>query len=415
MKTTRGLALLPLLLPALSGCSSPVPQSEPTQTVEGLFVHPGPVDSKWVSFENPRGEKGKGGWENNGAKGHPSELLKAGETKTLLDVEGPGIVNRIWMTISDRSNRALRGLVIRMYWDGEAKPAVAVPLGDFFGIGLGKTVAFENALFANPEGRSFVSYVQMPFRKSARIELANEMESDVAWLFYDVNLQTLDRWDESYLYFHAYWHREMKTVLEEDFAILPRVSGRGRFLGTNMSVQVDPAYGDSWWGEGEVKIYLDGDENLPSLVGTGTEDYIGTGWGQGVFFTRYSGCSIADTEKHQYSFYRLHIPDPVYFGQDCKVTIQQMGGTTKKEVIELMKKKVPLVPVTIVGEASQLIPLYKKDTPVDLEAADLPGPEAWTNFYRTDDVAATAYFYLDRPAGGLPELQGIDARTQDLR
>lgn len=384
-------------------------------TAENPYIYTNNLEPRWISFENSNGAKGMGGLENNTAKGHPYEKLKAGETKTVLDIAGPGIINRIWITIRERTPEVLRGVVIKMYWDGEDKPAVTVPFGDFFGIGLGKTAAFENALFANAEGRSFVSYLQMPFKTAAKIEIINEMDTDVTMLFYDVDLQLLKQWDEEYLYFHAYWQRDPATTMAEDFAILPSVKGKGRFLGTNISINANLLYGDAWWGEGEVKIYLDGDDEYPTLVGTGTEDYIGTAWGQGMFFNRYQGCSIADREKKQWAYYRYHITDPVYFSSDCKVMIQQMGGTNKKAVMELIAKDVPLIPVAFIDDNQVTWNIYEPGKNVDLSDPKLPGDNAWLNFYRTDDVAAVAYFYLDRPVNELPPLQDIAARTADLR
>ena len=377
-----------------------------------LFQYSDFMEPRWVSFENSSGAMGMGGMENNGAKGHPCDSLAAGASKVLLDIKGPGIINRMWITISDRSPEMLRSLVLKIYWDGESKPAVNVPFGDFFGIGLGKTAAFENALFANPEGRSFNSFIQMPFRKSARIELVNESPKDLLMLFYDVDLQLIKNWDNSFLYFHSYWHRDTATILTEDFEIMPEVEGKGRFLGTNISVNANPDYKDCWWGEGEVKMYLDGDREWPTLVGTGTEDYIGTAWGQGTFFNKYTGCPVADSKNLQWAFYRYHIIDPVYFKSACKVTIQQIGGNNKSIVIDMQKKNVNLIPITV-HQAPLFIHIYKKDSIVDLNDPKLP--EAWTNFYRSDDFAAASYFYLDKPANQLPELQSLSVRTYKLK
>ena len=379
-----------------------------------VFEYSDNLEPHWSSFENLNGEKGMGGRENNGAKGHPSDNIKAGEHCVLLNTTGPGIVNRIWVTILNRSPHVLRGLVINIYWDNEEKPAVSVPFGDFFGVGVGKTVAFENALFANPEGRSFNSFVQMPFEKAAKIEIVNEMDFDIFLVFFDVDFQHLKHWDDDFMYFHAYWHRDTATTPGKDFNILPHVTGKGRFLGTNVSVMPNPDYKNYWWGEGEVKMYLDGDTENPSLTGTGTEDYIGTGWGQGVFFNKYTGCSVADAADRLWSFYRFHIIDPIYFGQDCRVTIQQMGGTSKKNVIAMQKNGVKLIPVTINGNDSRPVPIYKKDSVVNLESPQLPGDDAWTNFYRSDDVSAVAYFYLDSPKDDLPAIQDLAMRTWHL-
>ena len=353
--------------------------------------------------------------ENNGAKGHPSDVIHAGETVTLADVQGPGIINRIWITISNRSPYTLRGLVLKMYWDGEAKPAVSVPFGDFFGVGLGRTASFENALFANPEGRSFNSFIQMPFKKSARIEIVNELPYEISAIFYDVDLQLLKKWDDDFMYFHSYWHRDTATVPGKDFEILPMVSGKGRYLGTNMSVNANPLYKHYWWGEGEVKIYMNGDTDFPTLVGTGTEDFIGSAWGQDKFFNRYTGCSVADPENLQWSFYRFHIKDPVYFSSDCKVTMQQMGGSAKKDVVELQKQHVPLIPVTVGVPDPVKSKIFKKDSIVNLEDITEAGDNVWTNFYRSDDVAASVYFYSNSPKDELPELQPLDIRTWNLK
>lgn len=392
--------------------------NEPTQRNPhsgSLFEYTDNLETRWSSFENLNGEKGRGGQENNGGKGHPYDKIEAGGRTVLLDTKGPGIINRMWFTIQNRSPEALRGLVLNMYWDNAEKPAVSVPFGDFFGIGLGKTAVYENALFANPEGRSFNSFVQMPFKEAARIELVNELDYDMYLLFFDVNYQLMKRWDDDFLYFHAYWHRDTATTVGDDFHILPKVEGKGRFLGTNVGVVANPKYGDSWWGEGEVKIYLNGDKDYATLVGTGTEDYIGTGWGQGVYAHQYTGCPIADDKNKQWAFYRYHIPDPVFFATDCNVRLQQMGGTIKKDVIELQKKGIDLAPVTINGDSGTWVHLYNKDSLVNLESPDLPGDDYWTNFFRSDDVSAVAYFYLHTPTSNLPPIQNLAIRTWNLK
>jgi hypothetical protein len=402
------------IIAAISSCDSKNQSGRKTENIlpSNMFEYSDNLEPRWVSFESINGEKGRGGMENNGAKGHPCDSIRARATKVLLNLKGPGIINRMWVTISDRSPAMLRSLVLKMYWDDEVKPAVSVPFGDFFGIGLGKTAVYENALFANPEGRSFNCFIQMPFKKAARVELVNESGTDLPMVFYDIDLQLLKTWDEDFLYFHSYWHRDTATVLAQDFEIMPAVKGKGRFLGSNISINANPDYKDCWWGEGEVKIYLDGDKQLPTLVGSGTEDYIGTAWGQGQFFTKTTGCLIADSKNLQWAFYRYHISDPVYFKSDCKVTIQQIGGNTKDIVIGLEKNNVDLIPVTV-HEAPRMIRIYKKDSTVNLEDPSLPN--AWTNFYRSDDLAATSYFYLDSPKSDLPDLQPLNIRTWKLK
>jgi hypothetical protein len=402
------LGVLSLLLTGIAGCVEKPPE---TPQAEGWFVFPEGVETRWASFENPGAEKGVGGRENRGAKGHPAERLLAGDEATLLDVTGAGIVDRMWITISDRSPQMLRSLRIEMYWDQSEEPAVSVPFGDFFGVSLGRTAVFENALFSNPEGRSFNCAIPMPFRTGARIVVRNESPDDLPMLFYDVNLRKVPAWGDEVLYFHAFWRRDPETTLKVDHEILPRVEGRGRYLGANLGVVANPAYEGSWWGEGEVKVYLDGDGDLPTLVGTGTEDYIGTGWGQGAYAHRFQGCLIADTEKDHWAFYRYHVPDPVYFASDCRVTLQQIGGNQKPVVIGLLDEGAPLIPITI-HEVDTLHLLLDKDPVPDLTDPDLP--DGWANFYRSDDVSSTAYFYLDRPTSGLPALQPVSERVAGL-
>ena len=366
--------------------------------------------TRWFSFENPTGQPGAGAKENNGAKGHPCDDIPAHTSVDLMNYKGTGIIRRIWLTINDRSAYMLRGLVINMYWDGAEKPAVSAPIGDFFGQGFERRLAFENELFSSGEGRSFVSFISMPFKVGARIEIINDTDKDLDMIFYDIDMQAMDRWDPDNLYFHGYWHRDTATILAHDFEILPKVRGRGRYLGTNISVIYNPIYEDAWWGEGEVKMYLDGDISDPTIVGTGTEDYISTAWGQGVFQNKYSGCLVGDDSLRHWAFYRYHIPDPVFFHQDIKVDIQQIGGNSKEKVQSLLNKKLPLIPITL-HHAPAFIHLYHADSIADL--TDTALPEGWVNFYRIDDVAAMAYFYLNQSTNELPPLQPLAIRTKN--
>jgi len=374
-----------------------------------IFAFDNNADTRWSSPENRNGGKGDGGKENNGAKGHAYDEIKAGESYTLLETDGPGIINRIWITINDRSPLMLRSLRLNMYWDGESKPAVSVPFGDFFGVGLGKTSVFENALFANPEGRSFISFVQMPFKKSAKIVLTNDGTKNLQNCFFDVDYN-LKNWNNNWLYFHAYWHRDTATKLAHDFEILPYVEGKGRYVGTNIGVNANPVYPKSWFGEGEVKMFIDGDKTYPTLNGTGTEDYIGTGWGQGRFILNYSGCTIQNDSSGEIAFYRYHIPDPVYFKNDCKVVLQQIGGAGTDVVRYYQQHNVPVIPVTTDTGKNIFYYNEKKTALIDSTA-----PAGWTNFYRSDDVSATVYFYLDKPADNLPELQPLAIRVAALK
>jgi hypothetical protein len=365
---------------------------------------------RWASFENPAAAKGAAAQSNQSAKGHAFDSLKAGNSVVLMEHAGPGVVRRIWITISDRSPEMLRSLTLAMYWDGAKKPAVLVPLGDFFSVSHGQMCAFESALFSDPEGRSFNCVIPMPFRHSARVVLSNESAKDLVHLFYDVDFEAVDALPKDALYFHCYWNRQLKTKLGEDFEILPRVKGRGRFLGVNLGVIANPAYEASWWGEGEVKMYLDGDHGHPTLAGTGTEDYAGTAWGLGKFTQRNQGCPIADATKRMWSFYRFHIPDPVFFDTEAKVTIQTIGGAALAKVREFIKQGLPVKPVSVDGNG-HFIGLLEPNAP---KISDENLPTGWVNYYREDDYCTTAYFYLDRPSNELPDLPPLEVRTAKL-
>ena len=152
-----------------------------------LFVYSDNLEARWSSPENHNGEKGAGGKENFGAKGRAYESIPAGASLELLNVNQAGIINRIWITINDRSPEMLRALKIEMFWDNESVPAVSVPFGDFFGVGLGRTATFQNELFANPEGRSFNCFIPMPFRKAAKIVITNESDKNLNNIFFDVD------------------------------------------------------------------------------------------------------------------------------------------------------------------------------------------------------------------------------------
>jgi hypothetical protein len=357
------------------------------------------------SFENLNGIKGQGGKSNATAKGHAFESLKAGERKTLLDIHGAGRLQRMWCTVSDRSPKMLRALRLQMYWDGAVKPAVDVPLGDFFVAAL-QPVAFQSAVISNPEGRSFNCTIPMPFRTGARVVLINEGSQDLELLFFDIDYVTLPKLGSEDLYFHASWHRTKNAPVGQDAVLLPRLTGRGRLLGISVGVNVNPVYGSTWWGEGEVKAWLDGDAKYPTINGTGAEDYIGTGWGEGVFAHQYQGCLIADGAKNQYAFYRWHIPDAIYFEKECRLSIQQIGGFVADTVIAMQKRGVPLIPVSLAGPAG-FRGLFEKGQENALPKAT---HSDWLNFYRSDDYAATAYFYLNSPISNLPGLAEVIER-----
>ena len=211
------------------------------------------------------------------------------------------------------------------------------------------------------------------------------------------------------MYFHAHWHRELETTVGKDFEILPKVIGSGRFLGCNVGIIVNPlCVGKSWFGEGEFKAYLDGDTDYPTLCGTGLEDYVSTGWGLGEYITQYNGCLKQDEGK-QASFYRFHIPDPIYFDEDCRVTIQQLGGASKQCLIEMEQNGVEFIPTAIHPNTGPVFLLDEENKDLDWRSDEYPD-KAMVTFFRSDDYCATAYFYLETPENNLPTIQDLSVR-----
>ncbi|HEX9940093.1 MAG TPA: glycoside hydrolase family 172 protein [Longimicrobium sp.] len=377
---------------ALSAVAATVASSGAQSLYE---MQPG-VQTRWASPENPTAARGAGARSNGGRKGSPTIAIPAGQSRVLAQETGTsGVVRRLWMTIPDRGPRMMRGLRIDMYWDGAATPAVSAPIGDFFGQGLGRMVTFESVFFSNPEGRSFNATIPMPFRTGMRIVMVNETGVDLPELFYDIDYTVGDRIPANALYFHAHYRRERNTRLQHDYEILPRITGRGRYLGVNIGVITDTAtYHNTWWGEGEIKIYLDGDRELPTLAGTGTEDYVGTAWGQGAYSQMYQGSPIADDRAGMWAFYRYHVPDPVWFHRDIRVTMQQIGYLA------------PHSREAIVREGRPLYRAGPGRVRMDLSRDG--------KFERSDDWSSCAYFYLDRPGGVLGPIDPVAKRIEGL-
>jgi hypothetical protein len=350
-----------------------------------------------ISFENSTGAPGNGGKTNLGAKGSPNRLIDAGASVTLMDYSGVGIIQHIWLTVDHREPEVLRAMRIEMFWDGSDKPAVSAPVGDFFGTALSQRLPFECALFSDPEGRSCNCSIPMPFRKHARVVLTNGSKVRLN-LYYAISFSAEKSLPKDAAYFHAFWHRSRTNPLGQDYEILPHVAGNGRFLGCNIGIITDPVYKDSWFGEGEVKMYLDGDSRFPTWNGTGTEDYIRSAWGQGVFLHSDSGCTLADDEHGRWAMYRFHLDDPIFFTKECRVTIQEMGSASTEDVRGMIAKHGAVIPVTV-NTSKGLIPLLSGQNPPKLN--DPLFPDGDVNFYRSDDYCSTAYFYLDQPSSGL--------------
>ncbi len=320
---------------------------------DGLDVNMGNIyrlsDAKTrsISPENYTGEKGKGGMadpndtERNvanarhaastlgqGWKVNPYIIVKAGETFTIADIEGPGAIQQIWMTPTGEWRKS----IIRFYWDNEQEPSVECPVGDFFCMGWQTYAPLTSlAVCVNP-GSAFNCYWPMPFRKRCRITIENIDPRNEMRLYYQVNY-TLTEVPEDAAYFHAQFRRSNPNMTS-DHVILDNVKGKGHYVGTYLAWQVN---NNGWWGEGEIKFFLDGDKKFPTICGTGTEDYFCGSYnfdrnGRYVeFSTPYSGLHQVirpdGTYRSQQRFgmYRWHIADPVRFDQDLRVTIQDLG------------------------------------------------------------------------------------------
>jgi hypothetical protein len=292
------------------------------------------LDSRAATFENPTGERGAGGTSFGGRKGSPSRRLAPGERVVLCDIAGPGTVRHIWMTFPPAPPDVMRAYMIEGFYDGAAEPSISVPALDFFGLAQGRPVAYHSALTAVQEGRGYNAYFPMPFRERLRLEFVNGSRHTIDFYYQvDYTLQPSIPDDAGLL--HVSFRRENPTLLRRDFVIADGFAGPGRLLGCVVGIRcIDPA---GWYGEGEVKVFLDGDRDYPTICGTGLEDYVGSAWGMGPHFAHYAGAPLAVRGPGSrgvpdfVSFYRWHVPDPIVFRESCRVTIQQIGFARFKE------------------------------------------------------------------------------------
>lgn len=233
------------------------------------------LDCRAATFENPTGAKGAGGTAHGGRKGAPNRRIASGETVVLADVDGPGTIRHIWMTFAPAPPEVMRSLWMEVFYNGADEPSVSVPCLDFFGLPHGRPAAYHSALASAQEGRGFNSYFPMPFAAHVRIELTNSADKE-ALLYYQVDYTLEPAMADDVGYLHVSFRRQNPTVLKDDFVIAEGLEGPGRFLGCNVGIRVIDDC--NWYGEGELKIYLDGDTDLPTICGTGLEDYIGSAW-----------------------------------------------------------------------------------------------------------------------------------------
>lgn len=305
-----------------------------------------------ISPENFTGEKGAGAMAEEGTGAHcarelgkgwkvsPSVQIPGGETIVMAQIQEPGVIQHIWLTCPHQD---LRSLIIRFYWDGEENPSVEVPMGDFFCEGWCEKANLTSlAVCVNPSG-GMNCYWEMPFRKSAKITVENLSDQESV-LYYQVTY-SLTEIPENCAYFHAQFRRSNPLQYKEVHTILDGIEGKGQYVGTYLAWGVN---NNNWWGEGEIKFYMDGDKEYPTICGTGTEDYIGGAWNfefpqgeYGVFSTPYSGLhQVIKPDglykaQQRFGMYRWHITDPIRFEEDLKVSIQALGWRSKLRYLPL--------------------------------------------------------------------------------
>ncbi|MFB3895314.1 MAG: glycoside hydrolase family 172 protein [bacterium] len=263
-------------------------------------------------------------YDTSGGNGD-CRYIPTGNTLTLAEMKGPGVITHIWVTFSAAGEFPLRNLIFKMYWDDEPEPSVLTPIGDFFGVGFGEYQQFTSLLVGMTSG-GYYSYIPMPFRKSARIQVTNLTGKPVGAFYYHIDYYQLrHRLDSDIAYLHAQWRRENPTVLNKDYTIL-EAKGKGLFLGTVLSMQ-DLKPNNLWFLEGDEHIYVD-NEPKPSWTGTGTEDYFISGWyfSKGPFSGLFHGLTIKDTAQSKICAYRFHVLDAIPFKKSIHVAIEH-GGT----------------------------------------------------------------------------------------
>ena len=328
----------------LTGFSSLYSQTEGLKSLYKLSD----AKTRSISPENFTGEKGKGGMATleegtaanaarklgQGWKVNPYIHIQPGETFTLGEIDGSGVINHIWMTPVGE----YRLMILRFYWDDETEPSVEVPVGDFFAAGWGimnEPVINSSAIAVNPRS-GFNSYWQMPFRKKCKITMENLSEKK-ATVYYQINY-SLEKVEQEAPYFHAQFRRVNELPFKEVFTIVDGIKGKGQYVGTYLA---HGARKSGWWGEGEVKFYMAGDKDFPTICTTGEEDYFLGSYGyndrkiDGVmyydsFSSLYAGFYEVKNPEIDgfigvFGQYRWHVLDPIRFDEDLRITVQSLG------------------------------------------------------------------------------------------
>ena len=337
------------------------------------------AQTRSISPESLTGKKGGAGMAVEGTGAHcarelgrgwkisPSVAIEPGQTFEMADIRGPGAIQQIWMTPTGK----WRYSILRIYWDGQEIPSVECPVGDLFASGWGQYAPLSSlAVCVNP-GSAFNCYWEMPFRKHCRMTMTNIADERMV-LYYQINY-TLTDVPEDMAYFHAQFRRTNPLPYKSVYTILDGVRGHGHYVGTYIAWGVNNT---GWWGEGEIKFYIDGDDRYPTICGTGTEDYFCGSYDfenqqthqYEEFTTPYSGLHQVIRpdgvyrSQTRFGMYRWHIVDPIRFRQDLRVTIQALGWRS----------------------GGRYLPLQ-------------------------DDIASVAYWYQALPTGPFPALPDRDS------
>jgi len=347
----------------LGACAAAATAQQAVDVVHEPYLLDTGLTSRSISFENTTGAPGEGGKaaSNLGPtrKGAPSRRIGPGETVQLCDIQGPGTIRHIWLTTA-REPAAQRAMVLRAFWDGQEHPSIECPVGDFCGFAHGKIMPYDSAVHSvgSTGGRNI--WLPMPFVHEAKLTFTNEWDKPVP-LFYQIDYTIGDKHPHDVGRLHVLFRRENPTTTKKDFELLPERKNKGRFIGSVIGIR--NLHPKQWWGEGEVKVYMDGDTDFPTICGTGSEDYVGLAWGiqQTPFF--YNGCSL--NENNFISMYRWHLPDPIAWRKQARITIQQIAW--KKGLAET-----------------------------------------------EDDWSCATFWYEPTPSAALPEMPDLQTRTADL-
>lgn len=320
------------------------------------------IVSRSITAENPTGMPGQGGKASSnlgiGRKGSPRRMIKSGESVVLADISGPGIVRHIWMT-THKTPVNLRSLVIRVWYEDQSYPSIECPIGDFFGFAFGKVQAYQSAVHSVGENAGMNIWLPMPFTKRFKMTVTNDGKKDQP-LYYQIDYTLHDSLPSDVGRLHVAFQRENPTVEKHDFVIMPKRTGKGRYIGAVIGVR---RLSKGWWGEGEMKVYMDGDSTFPTICGTGSEDYVGLSYGMQQTPFLYNGCSLKQGDY--VSMYRWHLLDPIQWKHECRITIQQIG--------------------------------YKNGL-----------------YERQDDWSAASFWYEPIPSDPLPPMPNEEERTADL-